>query len=220
MLPALHWHTVSPLLREILLDLMSVEIFSPFRLVGGTSLSLQIGHRMSLDIDLFTDADYGSLDFMLIDKYLRKSYPYVSDLSPGPIGMGLSYIIGHSFKDAIKLDLFYTDTYIYEPLYKENVCLASIEEVIAMKLDVVQRTGRKKDFWDLHALLEQFNIKDMLAFHKARYPFLHDEKLIVRNFTDFSQADDDFDPVCLLQKHWELIKYEIADAVEQSGLSV
>jgi hypothetical protein len=42
---------------------MSEEIFSPFRLAGGTALSLQIGHRKSIDIDLFTDQIYGSIDF-------------------------------------------------------------------------------------------------------------------------------------------------------------
>jgi hypothetical protein len=57
---------VSPLLKEILLDLMQEEIFSPFRLVGGTALSLQIGHRISVDIDMFSDADYGSIDFISI----------------------------------------------------------------------------------------------------------------------------------------------------------
>ena len=37
---------------------MELEELNSFRLVGGTSLSLQIGHRMSVDIDLFTDAVY------------------------------------------------------------------------------------------------------------------------------------------------------------------
>lgn len=43
----MYWNTVSPLLKQVLNDLMKEELFSPFRLVGGTSLSLQIGHRMS-----------------------------------------------------------------------------------------------------------------------------------------------------------------------------
>ena len=69
----LHWNTVSPLLKEILLDLMQEEFFSPFRLVGGTALSLQIGHRMSVDIDLFTDAEYRSIDFDCIKKFLKNN---------------------------------------------------------------------------------------------------------------------------------------------------
>ena len=72
----MYWNTVSPILEEVLLDLMENAIFRPFRLVGGTALSLQIGHRMSLDIDMFTDASYGSIDFDEIRVYLENKYPY------------------------------------------------------------------------------------------------------------------------------------------------
>lgn len=75
----LHWNTVRPLLKEALATIMQNDIFQAFRLVGGTSLSLQLGHRKSDDIDLFTDEPYGSIDFAVIDKFLRKTFPYVSD---------------------------------------------------------------------------------------------------------------------------------------------
>ena len=68
----LYWNTVSPILKEVLLNLMNEPFFNPFRLVGGTALSLQIGHRMSVDIDMFTDAAYGSIDFDAIKSYLEK----------------------------------------------------------------------------------------------------------------------------------------------------
>jgi hypothetical protein len=48
----MYWNTVTPLLKNVLLDLMQSAIFDEFRLVGGTSLSLQLGHRMSVEIDL------------------------------------------------------------------------------------------------------------------------------------------------------------------------
>ena len=57
----LHYNSVSENLLGILKKLMSSEVFKDFRLVGGTSLSLQRGHRKSIDIDLFTDIDYGSM---------------------------------------------------------------------------------------------------------------------------------------------------------------
>jgi len=60
---ALHLNTVSDLLWDSLNKLMSVKEFNSFRIVGGTSLSLQLGHRESVDIDLFTDSEYGSIDF-------------------------------------------------------------------------------------------------------------------------------------------------------------
>jgi len=52
---------------------MSNELFQPFQLVGGTSLSLQLGHRISDDIDLFTDYEYDSIDFRVIQDWLRQT---------------------------------------------------------------------------------------------------------------------------------------------------
>ncbi len=58
--------TVTTLLWDQLEVLMGMQSLDSFRLVGGTALSLLIGHRMSIDIDMFTDAPYGSVDFTLI----------------------------------------------------------------------------------------------------------------------------------------------------------
>jgi len=63
MIRQLKYNTVKPLLRNILSWLMAEEILDPFRLVGGTALSLQLGHRESVDIDLFTDTPYGEIIF-------------------------------------------------------------------------------------------------------------------------------------------------------------
>ncbi len=73
-----HWNTVSEELKNVLLKLMQANEFLEFRLVGGTALSLHLGHRMSVDIDLFTDAPYGSVDFDAIESYLSNSFNFVS----------------------------------------------------------------------------------------------------------------------------------------------
>lgn len=78
----LYWNMVSPLLKDILIDLMTEPLFSPFRLVEGTSLSLQIRHWMSVDIDLFTSADYGSIDFKEIRSFLENKYPFFNGVLP------------------------------------------------------------------------------------------------------------------------------------------
>ncbi len=207
----LYWNTVSEILRSGLTELMKEPLFKPFRLVGGTSLSLQIGHRKSVDIDLFTDAVYDSIDFGEIDGFLRQHFNYVSPGSlPEITGMGISYITGSTPKDSFKLDLFYSsEPFIYPLVSKEEIRMASMEEIAAMKFDVVQRVGRKKDFWDIHALLDRYSINRMMATHKQRYPYTHDEVTIRSNFLNYKSADEDFDPVCLLGKYWEIIKLDI-----------
>lgn len=208
----LHYNTVTPLLKSILEKLMEANEFAQFRLVGGTALSLYCGHRMSVDIDLFTEAEYGTIDFDGIENYLVKQFTYV-DFNNLPVGMGKSYFIGNDSQNAIKLDLYYTEPFIDDVIEVDAIRMATIEEIIAMKIDVIQRTGRKKDYWDLHELKGQYNIKDMLGFHLKRYPYTHNEKLILNNFIDFEEANEDFDPVCLRDKYWEFIKLDLIDFV-------
>ncbi|TWI94206.1 nucleotidyltransferase AbiEii toxin of type IV toxin-antitoxin system [Mucilaginibacter frigoritolerans] len=210
----LYWNTVNSLLKDCLLTLMDAEELIDFRLVGGTALSLHLGHRMSVDIDLFTDAEYGSIDFNTIEGLLKKSFGYVEGEFGVNPGMGKSYLIGTDPDNVIKLDLYYSmDPFFQEALYKDGIRMATVEEIIAMKVDVVQRLGRKKDFWDLHELLNQYTITTMIALHKQRFQWTHDELLIQNNFTYFSEADDDLDPICLKNKEWIFIKEDIEAAV-------
>lgn len=192
---------------------MGANEFADFRLVGGTSLSLQLGHRESVAIDLFTDNPYGSIDFGTIDAYLDKEFAYVDDIRELSPGMGKSYLIGNDRDHAIKLDVYHTDKFISPITIADGIRMATVGEIIAMKLDVVQREGRKKDFWDLHELLPQYGIEQMLQLHEKRYPYAHDRDLILRNFTNFKRADDDFDPICLREKYWEFIKEDIKETI-------
>ncbi len=210
----LHYRTVNGLLKESLARLMSAKELEDFRLAGGTSLSLQVGHRKSVDIDLFSDASYGSVNFGIIDDYLESHFPYFDHLADIVPGMGKSYLIGNDRENALKLDVFHTDAFIRPIKVEDGIRFASVEEIIAMKLDVVQRIGRKKDFWDLHELLSDYSVNEMLRLHRERYPYGHDRMLILDNFTNFYSADDDFDPICLKGKYWEFIKEDIVQAIE------
>jgi hypothetical protein len=86
-----------------------------------------------------------------------------------------------------------------------------------MKIDVIQRGGRKKDFWDLHELLPKYSIHQMLEFHKKRYPYAHDKKVIIRNLTHFEHADDDLNPICMKGKYWEFIKEDFQEMVSKQS---
>lgn len=210
----LHYETVTPLLRKVLNDIMANPIFEPFYLVGGTSLSLRLGHRISVDIDLFTNAPYGSLDFSVYEKFFQGNYPYYyctdkTDL----VGFGRSYYVGDSADENIKVDLYYHDEIINPCDIIDNIRIASLDDVVAMKVDVISRGGRKKDFWDLHELLNTYSIPQMLELHQQRNEYTHDRDQIIHNFTDFTSADRDIDPICLEGKEWELVKLDFVEII-------
>ena len=205
----LFYKTVDSELRYCLHRVMAARVFEKFRLVGGTALSLQIGHRVSIDIDLFTDAEYGSIDFRDIDNHVEKEFPYVSHLEGIPAAFGKSYFIGRKPEASIKLDVFYTDPFINQARVEDGIRMATLTEIASMKMDVVQRTGRKKDFWDIHELLKHFSMSQLMELHERRYSYSHDPKVLLSNFANFEKADDDIEPVCLIGKYWPFIKEDL-----------
>lgn len=208
-------NTVSDQLWESLKILMKVDELKSFRLVGGTSLSLQMGHRISIDIDMFTDLEYDTIDFDLIDELISSSFTIVEMGFGGNNSMGKSYFVGSSKKDLVKLDFFYTDAFIFPLTIVEEIRFASLEEIAAMKLQVIGHNGRKKDFWDIHELLQYFSFSQMLDFYEKRQPFGYSRDELISKLTDFNTANSDFEPICLRKKYWELIKLDIEENVKK-----
>lgn len=172
----LFWNTVTPALKESLVVLMQMEVLNDFCLVGGTALSLQLGYRLSVDIDFFTDIEYGSVDFDNIQTALQSNFRYVEGNFGSNPGFGKSYLIGNSIGNLIKLDMYYTtEPFFQNPIIIDRVRMATIDEIVAMKIDIVQSIARKKDFWDLHELLSSYSIAEMIKLHGRRYTWTHDK---------------------------------------------
>ena len=210
----LRYDTVTPLLKEVLSILMNEEIFSPFRLVGGTNLSLRFGHRMSDDIDLFTDTEYGSLDFGKYELFLKSNFPYYySGDKTSIVGFGRSYYIGSSPNNCVKLDLMYTDKFLSPEDIIDNVRMASVDDIVAMKMNAIMRGGREKDFWDIHKLLNLYSLRQMLELHQRRHEWEHEDVKLLNSLLDFEEADSMADPRCLEGKDWDNIKLDFIDVV-------
>lgn len=110
----LHYETVSPLLKETLQKLVNSPIFKDFTLIGGTCLSLQLGHRRSIDIDLFTDIDYGTMNTKEMKEFIQRSFPYSENTdSLDTSALGYTLYMGDSPIDKIKVDFFYTEKFIF-----------------------------------------------------------------------------------------------------------
>jgi len=210
----LHKETVSDTLLEVLKKLMSFEELSSFRLVGGTSLSLLLGHRRSIDIDMFSDSEYGTIDFESILGRIESEFLYVESENWINSTLGNSCFLGKSKGNSVKLDLFYTEAFVYPIKEIENIRLSELSEIAAMKLEVIGSGGRKKDFWDIHALIDHYSINEMIGFYLKRYPYSYTEEEIKSQLVNFEKAEMDFDPNCLQGKYWELIKLDIEERLK------
>jgi hypothetical protein len=209
----LHWSVGSDLLRSLLTRLMDLPELEPFRLVGGTSLSLQLGHRISNDLDLFTDNQEG-IDLRKIDTLLRENFDYVDMGTTDNFLIGIMRFIGDSPDNCIKLDLFFTDKFIHPPLVLEGIRLATIEDIAAMKLEMISLSGRKKDFWDMAEILDHFDFARLLNVYKEKYPY-SDIETVLGGLTNFILADQQEDPICLRGRFWELIKLDMEETVKE-----
>ncbi|AZB30569.1 nucleotidyl transferase AbiEii/AbiGii toxin family protein [Chryseobacterium balustinum] len=156
----LHKETVSKEMWELLQKLMKDEKLKNFTLVGGTALSLMLGHRLSIDIDLFTTSAF---DEKSVLNHLAKKYPVeVKNMFENTLLLQISQI---------KVDIL-AHQYQWQlpPITKENVRLASLEDIGAMKLHAIFQDGsRIKDFVDMHFILEHNSLKTYLDFYQKKY---------------------------------------------------
>ena len=215
----LHYNTVSTQLLDCLQKLMEKDAFNDFVLVGGTALSLQLGHRISIDIDLFTAIDYGSMDLEKIKKTLLNTFPYIDNLDKlNGRNLGYSVYIGNNKNESVKLDLFYTDNFITPIVSQDNLRMASLQEIAAMKMEAIVNSKRKKDFWDIHELLEHFTLEEMIQYGIQRNPYTLTEESIMNvlcNLTEDTDLSNDKYVNCLRGKFWELIVEDLRITAEQ-----
>ncbi|MCL2290212.1 MAG: nucleotidyl transferase AbiEii/AbiGii toxin family protein [Bacteroidetes bacterium] len=215
----LYYETVSKPLLECLQKLMANSAFDDFVLVGGTALSLQLGHRISVDIDLFTASQYGSMNLEEIKNVLAKTFPYIDNLENlNGRSLGYSVYIGNSKLESVKLDLYYTEEFITPILHQDGLRLASLQDIAAMKMQAIFNSKRKKDFWDIHELLEHFILEEMIQYGIQRNPYTLTEEDILNtlyNLTEDSELTNDKHVLCLKGKYWELIIDDLRTTAEQ-----
>lgn len=212
--------TTSDELLAVLKVLMKLPSLINFRLVGGTALSLHLGHRKSEDIDLFTYQTYGGIDFKKIEVDIKECFPYfvndddILSLTDLDNNFGLHLHVGQDENSSIKTDIlnWTTADFIYPITEINGLRLATTEEIALMKLDTISRGGRKKDFWDMSEILNHFKFSELLKSYQTKYPYNSIED-VKKGMTNFEIADNMPDPICLKGKYWELIKKEMTSTI-------
>jgi len=169
-----------------------------FRLVGGTALALQFGHRISIDLDFFGQIDFSTINFnVLLSRFAK-----VQTINNSPH-------IKQYFVNDIKVDFVQLPyKWIDEVHEDQEVMMASQKEIGAMKLSAITNRGTKKDFVDIFFLLKHFQLKQLLAYYKEKYPD-GSEFLVLKSLTYFDDAEGEEMPEMLTGITWEEIKDKI-----------
>ena len=189
-------------------QLQALSELEGFHLVGGTALALQLGHRNSVDIDLFSQKDFDA-DFLM--DFIGTKYLFEKKFSRK------NTIIG--FVNSIKVDFIkHSYAYVNPPVREEGITYLSKEDIAAMKLNAISNSGQRlKDFIDMYYLLEYFSVNDMIDFFKIKYPT--DNPLIpLKAINYFGDIDESIDPPKLLKPiSLKQITKRINDAVLHSA---
>lgn len=156
----LQTQTIAPATLQLLKRFMQDPELRSFRLVGGTALALQLGHRISVDLDLFTDSAF---DEQQLREYLEKNYGLQTDY------MSRSTVKGEI--DGVQIDcIAHEYPWLQEPTEEDGIRLASLPDICAMKLNAIAGNGtRIKDFIDVAWLSAHYTLNQMLDFYERRY---------------------------------------------------
>lgn len=212
----LHYNTISPILMNALTKLMQEKAFDNFRLVGGTALTLQLGHRVSVDIDLFTDVEYGSMNLQELADSIQRIFPHVEGLEKlGSNAPGYTLYCGENDSETVKVDLFYTDPFLFPPIIDGKLRIADTRDIAAMKILAISNASRGKDYWDLHELLNHFSLNEMLSLAVDRFPYTIDRNEVISKLV--SVPIEMFDPsiVSLKGNFWEFVVEDIKEAAQK-----
>ena len=197
----LHYKTVDDFTLELLKKLQSLRIFSQMRLVGGTSLALQIGHRKSIDIDLF---GLLNVDFDALTDELKT----IGDV----IVLGNSKNIHTYLIDEIKVDIVhYEYPWLKDKIVSDEIHLAAIEDIAAMKLSAIIGRGSKKDFIDKYYILQQFDVAQLMSFYGQKFRD-GSSFLVLKSLVYFEDADNEAMPLMFEDLSWEEVKITIQKA--------
>lgn len=194
--------TVHPATLALLKKIMQSPALQQFNLVGGTALALQIGHRISIDLDLFTEEDY---DDVLV---LQSLAPFgeLDVLVNNPPFLQLKL-------DKIKVDfLKFPYPLIQDFTEMDQVRLVTVENIAMMKLLAIARRGSKKDFVDLFFILKQYSLGELVQLFEKKLPHI-DMFHILKSLTYFEDAELDADPKMILKASWSEIKNNIIKKV-------
>lgn len=196
-----HWDRVPPILREVIVYLGQCPFSRRFYLAGGTALALQLGHRVSVDLDFFSESDE------LLDESRQEIITALQERFSLEI---IQDVIGRLFAMIQESHVhFFSYGYplLAPTLTVEGVALAGLVDIGLMKMDAVAGRGARKDFYDLYFIAQNVPLEEMLERGREKYGHMRNfAMMVLPALVNFESGDLDkpiqsFPPV-----DWEVIQ--------------
>lgn len=180
---------------------------SQFYLAGGTALALQLGHRISNDLDFFTQSDFS-------EKNIRSVLESCGELEVEV--MQKKTLLGKLNKVKISF-FFYQYPLLFPPVPFLGINLADIRDIGAMKFDAIQSRGTKRDFIDLFALLHSgVLLTQLILYFEKKYAGANYNKThLLKSLSYFVDAEKEEMPQMLKPITWKEVKKYIESEVKK-----
>jgi len=175
----LYKETVDDTTLELIKKLQKAEYLQDFLLVGGTALALQLGHRKSVDIDLFSNFNFDTQQILeqISHDFQFKVFYTAANTLRGSINNIQVDILAHRYQ------------YVGEKVIIENISQISLQDISAMKLNAISTSSQRvKDFIDIYYLLKIFKMNEIINFYKQKY-IQENEINILKSLVYFDDVD-------------------------------
>jgi predicted nucleotidyltransferase component of viral defense system len=170
--------------------------------VGGTALALRYGHRITVYLNFFTDKELDANS--LIDTFKEKFSIRILSQARNSLTLDLR---------SVKTDFIRHNYSLLKPIEKtEEIKMASVMDLAAMKLNSTMNRGSKKDFYDIYELLNHFTLHELITFYNSKYEF-SSQLILLKSLVYFNDAEQEPDPVSVKQTSWKSVKQKISEAV-------
>jgi len=190
---------------------MQHDFLYDFNLVGGTALALQIGHRISIDLDLFANIEFNPSE---IKEKLESKYSLLNVIE-NKAGLILNIEYPENSNNYIKVDII---KYLYKllkpPIQFDGIRLLTKEDIIPMKLAAIANRGSKKDFFDIYFLFQEYSLKEMITLFEKKFSN-YNNFYVIKSIAYFDDAENDINPKLLKECSWDEVKNFIRLKVQE-----
>lgn len=200
----LHHEAVRPETLALLRLLTELPSMAKLRFVGGTSLALRFGHRISVDLDFFGNELVGGAEQLFAEVQSIGNASLIAE----------SKNVHQYVVSGVEVDVV-TQPYpwLESALEQDGMRLASCLDVAAMKMLAIMNRGSRKDFVDLSFLLERYSLAKIIDGAAVKYPGVS-QFAICKSLVYFEDAEDEPMPRMLIPRSWEEVKRLVSDAVD------